>query len=74
MFLMPDEEVLVADDGAAVAGLLRAVDRASARRIGARARARLLDEHTYAQRALAVEAALAAATAGRGTVLRGEVA
>jgi spore maturation protein CgeB len=64
MFLEPGEEVLVADDGAAVAEIVRGILPGEARRIGAAARERLLAEHTYAQRALAVEEALARAAAG----------
>jgi spore maturation protein CgeB len=74
MFLSPGHEVLVAGDGAEVADLLRRVDAATARRIGEAARARLLEEHTYAQRALAVEAALARAGACRPLAAREEVA
>jgi spore maturation protein CgeB len=65
MFLEPGEEVLVADDGAAVADIVRRIDTAKARRIGAAARERLLAEHTYARRALAVEEALAGAASDR---------
>lgn len=57
-FLEPGREVLVAGDGAGVAAHLGALDPARARRIGAAARARVLAHHTYAQRALEVEAAL----------------
>jgi len=66
MFLEPGEEVLVADDGAAVAAILRALDKAQARRIGGAARRRVLTEHTYGQRAVAVERALALALAMGG--------
>jgi spore maturation protein CgeB len=65
IFLEPGREVLVAEDGAAVAEIVRGLDEPEARRIGAAARRRLLAEHTYAQRAVAVEAALARAAAGR---------
>jgi spore maturation protein CgeB len=51
MFLVPDEEVLVARDGRDVEALLRETSPARAREIGARARARVLAEHTYARRA-----------------------
>ena len=51
MFLAEGEEVLVARDGADVAALLRGLTRERARAIGARARARVLGEHTYARRA-----------------------
>ena len=54
-FLEPDREVLVAEDGAAVARYIHTVDAAHAHRIGARARLRLLNEHTYARRAAQVE-------------------
>lgn len=54
-FLKPGEEVLVANDGAAVAHHLRNVDAERAARIGARARQRLLRQHTYAQRARQVD-------------------
>lgn len=65
MFLAPGEEILVAEDGAAVADIVRGIDMAEARRIGAAARERLLAEHTYARRALAVEEALARAASDR---------
>jgi spore maturation protein CgeB len=65
MFLEPGREILVADDGAAVADFVRSVDPAAARRIGAAARQRVLAEHTYDQRALTVEHALEAARMGR---------
>lgn len=54
-FLTPGAEVLVAEDGEAVARHLRNTDIARAREIGHRARARLLRQHTYAQRALQVD-------------------
>lgn len=59
MFLQPEREILVAKDGGAVLGHLRQLNPVNARRIGARARTRLLQSHTYRQRALEVEAALA---------------
>jgi len=58
-FLAPGEEVLVARDGAEVAALLDGLDPPRAARIGAAARARVLAEHTYMQRAQQVEAILA---------------
>jgi spore maturation protein CgeB len=58
-FLAPGEEVLVARDGAEVAAVLDGLDPDRARRIGAAARARVLAEHTYMQRAQQVEAILA---------------
>lgn len=54
-FLEPGKEVLVADDGAQVAEYLGLIDAALARRIGERARRRLLAEHTYDHRAVQVE-------------------
>ncbi len=55
MFLAPGEEVLVARDGADVAAHLHGLSQERARRIGSRARARILREHTYAQRAAQVD-------------------
>jgi spore maturation protein CgeB len=74
MFLEPGEEVLVAEDGGAVAEIVRGIDAAEARRIGGSARERLLAEHTYDRRALAVEEALARAAASRRPELQGKVA
>jgi spore maturation protein CgeB len=54
-FLEPEEEVLVARDGADVAQWIAALDTTEARAIGERARRRMLAEHTYAHRALEVE-------------------
>jgi spore maturation protein CgeB len=61
-FLEPDTEVLVARDGAQVAALLDGLDPARARRIGDAARARVLDGHTYMDRAAQVEALLSSPT------------
>lgn len=58
LFLAPDEEVLVARDGREVAELVDGLGAERARAIGAAAQARVLDEHTYARRALDVEAVL----------------
>ena len=55
-FLRPDEEVLVARDGKDVAAILQAVSPEQAKAIGARARARVLAEHTYDRRAELVDA------------------
>jgi spore maturation protein CgeB len=74
MFLAPGSEVLVAQDGAAVAEILRGVDQAEASRIGLAARERVLAEHTYAQRALAVEEALAGAASVGRSLPQGKVA
>jgi spore maturation protein CgeB len=57
-FLEPGREVLVARDGAEVAGHLRSLDAVTARDIGERALRRTLQEHTYAHRASLVEATL----------------
>jgi spore maturation protein CgeB len=57
-FLEPGQEVLAARDGAEVAQLLAELDWPRARRIGDAARRRVLEHHTYAHRAEAVEAAL----------------
>jgi spore maturation protein CgeB len=59
-FLEPGEEVLVAEDGSAVAGLLDGLTPGRARTIGAAARERVLREHTYAHRAAQVEEVLGA--------------
>jgi spore maturation protein CgeB len=58
-FLEPDEEVLVAGDGAEVAAHVEALTPERAGVIGTRARARVLAEHTYADRAAQVEELLA---------------
>lgn len=60
MFLDPGEEVLVARDGAEVADHLARLDEPQARRMGQRALRRVLAYHTYARRALEVEAVLEA--------------
>jgi spore maturation protein CgeB len=57
-FLEPGTEVLVAEDGEGMAAHLAALDPARAHAIGAAARRRILAHHTYAERALRVEAAL----------------
>jgi spore maturation protein CgeB len=64
-FLEPDAEVLVAADGAAVAEHVAALDAERAREIGERAAARVLADHTYADRARQVDALLRARVAGR---------
>jgi spore maturation protein CgeB len=56
MFLKPDEEVLVARDGADVAGHVRALRPERARAIGEAALRRVLAEHTYAHRGAKVDA------------------
>ncbi|HEX8663782.1 MAG TPA: glycosyltransferase [Beijerinckiaceae bacterium] len=58
LFLKPDEEVLVARDGADVAEHVRALTPERARAIGEAARARVLAEHTYTLRGAKVDAIL----------------
>ena len=58
LFLDPDTEVLVADSGREVADHVIALDSARARRIGQAARRRICAEHTYAHRAMQLEALL----------------
>jgi len=58
-FFYPGEEVLVADDADAIVEHLGSLDDRRRRGIGLAARWRALNEHTYAQRAERVEAALA---------------
>jgi spore maturation protein CgeB len=58
-FLDPGREILLAHDGDEVAHRLEALTADEARSIGQRARARVLERHTYAHRCLAVEEALA---------------
>jgi spore maturation protein CgeB len=58
LFLEPGREVLLAKDGAEVAEHLAALSPERARRLGDAARRRVLAHHTYAHRALEVEAAL----------------
>jgi spore maturation protein CgeB len=55
LFLRPDEEILVARDGADVAEHMRGLTRERAAEIGRRALARVLAEHTYDRRAEEVE-------------------
>jgi spore maturation protein CgeB len=58
LFLEPGREVLVARDGGEVEERLAALTPARSAAIGEAARLRVLAEHTYARRALEVEAAL----------------
>lgn len=60
LFLEPDSEVLIAHSGADVAEHLARLDESTARRIGKAALRRVLAHHTYARRALEVEATLEA--------------
>jgi spore maturation protein CgeB len=57
-FFEPGEEILVAASAAEVARLVREVDAARARRIGAAARRRALAAHTYDMRAALLDALL----------------
>src|SRR5690606_3380353 len=57
-FLEPGREILVAEDGAAVAGWLESTTPEGRRRIGNAARERVLADHTYARRASEVARAL----------------
>jgi spore maturation protein CgeB len=57
-FFEPGEEILVADNGPAVAETLARLNSQAARRFGDAARARALSEHTYNKRVDALEAAL----------------
>lgn len=74
-FLAPGTEVLVATDGTTVAEHVAALTPETARAIGERARSRMLREHTYAHRALDVEAALGerARATGKRIVTAGSV-
>ncbi|MDP9442373.1 MAG: glycosyltransferase, partial [Actinomycetota bacterium] len=66
-FLEPESEVLVAEDGVAVAAHLEALDEERAREIGSRAAKRVAAEHTYTHRAEQVDQLLRArATVGHG--------
>jgi spore maturation protein CgeB len=71
-FLAPGAEVLVAHDGAEVAALVDGLEPATARAIGRRAAARVLDGHTYADRATDVDALLRT-RARKGLVAKGLV-
>ena len=65
MFLKPDEEILVARDGADVAEHVRGLTPERARAIGAAALARVMAHHTYAQRAAEVDALFRRMTAAK---------
>ena len=65
LFLQPGEEVLVARSGAEVADHLRTLTPARARAIGDAARARVLAQHTYRQRAVILDRLLRDALAGK---------
>jgi spore maturation protein CgeB len=74
-FLEPHEEVLVAQDGAEVAALVRELDPVRAQRIGKAAMKRVLAEHTYAHRARQVTDILEAhsSTAAPRVIAAGDV-
>lgn len=63
-FFQPNEEILVAENGAGVAQMIDLVDEAQAREIGSRARLRALTDHTYRQRATLVDEILAGSVEG----------
>ena len=66
MFLEPDMETLVAENGEDVAERLRGLTLVDARRIGRAAKRRILAEHTYAHRAAQIESILGLQPAGAG--------
>jgi spore maturation protein CgeB len=68
LFLEPGREVLVARDGAEVAGLLRCLRTEHARAVGDAALCRVLSEHTYAHRARQADAVLTGQFAVAGSV------
>ncbi|PWU07213.1 MAG: hypothetical protein C5B51_10530 [Terriglobia bacterium] len=69
LFFEPESEILVAREGEEVAEVLRGLRSEQARLIGQAARRRVLAEHTYAHRALAVERVLASHAVGAGVAL-----
>lgn len=71
-FLEPGREVLRVTDGDEVAAVLPLLSMEQARRIGARARQRLLSEHTYGHRALEVKRLLVHQLSGRARSARAE--
>jgi spore maturation protein CgeB len=72
LFLAPGREILVARDGADVAECLQGLTRKEATAIGKRARARIITAHTYAHRAVRLEAALNGLRAERDELARSE--
>jgi spore maturation protein CgeB len=70
LFLEPGDEVLVAEDGAAVAAHVAGLTPDRARAIGHAARRRVLGEHTYAHRAELVETVLEARVPASGAAGR----
>jgi spore maturation protein CgeB len=65
LFLKPDEEVLVARDGQDVVDIMAGLTAERAKAIGAKAFARVLKDHTYATRAVTVDALFRAHAAQR---------
>lgn len=63
-FFEPEKEILVACNGAEVAGRLSSLSPEKARRIGDAARKRVLAEHTYSHRVLELECVLTGAVPG----------
>jgi spore maturation protein CgeB len=68
-FFEPGEEILVASNGEEVAELVRSLTPERARAIGRAAYRRVLDEHTYAARAVTFELALGELRTGKVAVL-----
>ena len=66
LFLEPEKEVLVARDGQDVAEHLRRLTPERARAIGAAARIRVMNDHTYAQRAVVVDELFRSELAAKG--------
>ena len=66
LFLEPEREVLVARDGQDVADHLSRLTLERARAIGQAARVRIVNDHTYAQRAVLVDALLRSELAIKG--------
>lgn len=63
-FFEVGSEILLVDDAEELSALVDSLGDAEARRIGARARSRLLEEHTYERRALELERLLLESHAG----------
>jgi spore maturation protein CgeB len=70
-FLEPDAEILVANDGDEVRELVESCTRESARRMGERARRRVLAQHTYAHRAQQLDVLFTGSRPNRETALPG---
>ena len=66
LFLAPDHEILVARDGQDVADHLQRLTPERARAIGNAARIRVLNDHTYAQRAVVVDELFRSELAAKG--------